>query len=41
MLLSASKKAYIAVKLNYEAPLEAVRNSLEIIKSVNINSEEE
>ena len=41
VLLSASKKAYIAVKLNYEAPLEAVRNSLEIIKSVNINSEQE
>lgn len=40
VLLSASKKAYIAVKLNYEAPLETVRNSLEIIKSVEIKPEQ-
>lgn len=39
VLLSVSKKAYIAVKLNYEAPLETVRNSLEIIKSVEIKPE--
>lgn len=40
VLLSAAKKAYIAVKLNYESPLETVRNSLNIIKNVKTENNE-
>ena len=34
VMLSAGKKAYIAVKPDYESPLETVRNSLEIMNRV-------
>ena len=34
VLLSAAKKAYIAVKLDYESPLETVQQSLAIMNSV-------
>ena len=34
VLLSAGKKAYIAVKLGYESPLETVRNSLSVMEKV-------
>lgn len=34
VLLSAGKKAYIAVKLGYESSLETVRNSLSIMEKV-------
>lgn len=34
VLLSAAKKAYIAVKLDYESPLETVQNALTIMNEV-------
>lgn len=40
VLLSASKKAYIAVKLDYESALETVRTSLNIMKNVKIQKNE-
>ena len=39
VLLSAAKKAYIAVKLGYESALETVQESLSIMNGVFVESE--
>lgn len=38
VLLSAAKKAYIAVKPDYESPLETVQKTLSIMNSVFIEN---